>query len=97
MEERNCEIFIKQTLLSVQIKLKTAESASLSIHSVIDDAGGFPQLLYYYRNEPDANLRDASPIHYGHASFDISNVQKLTGSYFTDRNTRGTIKVSAVK
>lgn len=94
-EEREAELNINQTLLSVRVRFKTNESRSHSIHSVIDESNGYPQLLYYYLNEPDSNLRDVSPIHYGHASLDLSNPKKLEGSYFTDRNTRGTIIVEA--
>lgn len=48
-------------------------------------------------NEPDSNIRDVSSIHYGHASLDLSNPEKLEGSYFMDRNTRGTIIVEVEK
>lgn len=94
-EEREAELDINQTLLSVHVRFKTKESCSHSIHTVIDDNNGYPRLLYYYLNEPDSNLRDVSTIHYGHASLDLSNPEKLEGSYFTDRNTRGTIIVEA--
>ena len=51
--------------------------------------------MYCYLNEPDSTLREISTIHYGYAIFDLSNTEKLKGSYFTDRNTRGTISVAA--
>lgn len=96
-EERVAEMDGKQTLLSVQVRFRTNESCSHSIHTVIDDNNGYPRLLYYYLNEPDSNIRDVSSIHYGHASLDLSNPEKLKGLYFTDRNTRGTIIVEAEK
>ena len=59
-EEREAEMDVKQTLLSVQVRFKTSESCSHSIHTVIDDNHGYPRLLYYYLNEPDSNIRDVS-------------------------------------
>lgn len=72
-EEREAELIVVQTLLSVHLRLKTNESRSYSINALIDDNSGYPRLLYYYLNKLDSNLRDVSPIHYGHASLDLSN------------------------
>lgn len=97
MGERGAEIQFRQTLLSISVRFRTDESWSHSIHAVIDENNGYPRLLYYYLNEPGSNLREVSPIHYGHATLDLSDPAKLEGSYFTDRNTRGTIVVEPVK
>lgn len=100
MDTRPVKMKIKQTYLSIKVDFSTNESISKSINAAIDYIDGDPCLIYLYRNEPDVNLRDCdiSPIHYGHAKFDLSKgTDDLSGCYFTDRKTVGTIHVSAVK
>lgn len=98
MDTRPVKMRIKQTYLSVKVDFSTDESISKSINAAIDYIDNDPCLIYLYRNEPDSNLREISPIHYGHAKFDLSNgTDELMGSYFTDRKTVGTINVNAVK
>jgi hypothetical protein len=85
---RNATLYIRQTLLSVQIKLQTDESRSSSVNASIVDLYGDKCLLYTYLNTPNALVRDRSAIHYGTASLCINN-DTLSGDYFTDRKTTG--------
>ena len=94
--ERNAELEIKQTLLTIQIILITGESKSKSITSTIDNILGETILTYCYLNTPNANVRDRSEIHYGTAMLCVDNPRKLTGQYFTDRKTIGDIKFNSI-
>lgn len=96
MGERPVEMDIEQTFLNIRVDFKTNESSSDSINAAIEYIGDKPYLLYLYMNTPDPNLRDVSPIHYGHAKFDLKNTDSLVGDYFTDRKTVGRIEVQAV-
>lgn len=48
-------------------------------------------------DKPDPNLREISPIHYGHAMFNLKDTKHLVGDYFTDSKTVGRIDVHAVE
>ena len=87
--ERNSNIQIKQTFLSVEVSLTTEESGSRSISGTIEEVFGKPELIYTYLNEPSASVRDKSGIHFGTATFVIDQKDRLIGRYYTDRNTSG--------
>lgn len=88
-ELRSATIQIKQTFLSVDVTLKTEESESRSVSGSIEEILGSAELIYTYLNEPKAQVRDRSAIHYGTATFVLSEKNHLTGRYYTDRNTSG--------
>lgn len=90
--ERDASIEIKQTLLSINVVLITAESRSKSISSSIEKIQDEWQLTYCYLNVPQANVRDRSAIHYGTALLCIENPDEIHGQYFTDRKTTGDMK-----
>ncbi len=92
---RSAELIIQQTLLSVHVTLISEESQSWSISSSIDNIGGTPQLIYCYHNKPKTEFRRRSEIHYGTAMLRISSPEKLSGSYYTDRNTGGDMEFTA--
>mgnify|MGYP000904884238 CR=1 FL=1 len=94
--ERKANLQIKQTLFSIQIFLTTTESKSKSISSSIDDVFGEQQLTYCYINNPNAEVRQRSEIHYGTAMICIENPKVLKGQYFTDRKTTGDMVFNAV-
>lgn len=89
--KRNVKLEIKQTLLSLSITLITKESKSHSIIASIDDIYNEKQLTYCYINTPKTDYRPRSEIHYGTAMLCINNSNKLEGSYYTDRETRGSM------
>ena len=95
------EIFIDQTFLNVQIRIKTGESRSFSIGASfdIDKDRGQQQLFYSYLNTPKAGVRDRSEIHYGSAFlvFDGFDVNEMEGEYWTSRETTGEIHLKKVK
>lgn len=86
------EVIIKHHFFNIQIKIKTAESKSISTCGSfdIDEDRGLKQLIYSYQNNPNAILRDRSEIHYGTARLEISDdVKRLEGEYWTSRKTTG--------
>ena len=95
--EREVNLKIKQSLLSVHITMTSGESGSKSISSSIDTILGEKQLTYCYLNTPKTEYRHKSEIHYGTAMLNVENVELLTGQYFTDRNTRGDMMLHAKK
>lgn len=88
-ETYSAKMEIKQTLLKINVILKTDESTSKSMLASIDDIYGEQQLTYTYLNTPTASVRDRSAVHYGTAMICVENPLELTGTYFTDRKSTG--------
>ena len=92
------EINITQSFFHIQVKIKTNESKSRSIVASfnIDKERGLQQLIYTYQNEPDANISE-SEIHYGTTSLYFEEgfkIDKISGSYWTSRKTKGVIELT---
>lgn len=87
--EREANLKIKQTLLSINTILTSKEGSSRSMSSTIENILGEKQLTYCYINTPKASFRHRSEIHYGTAIVCIEDPNQLTGHYFTDRKTTG--------
>ncbi|MBU2607654.1 MAG: hypothetical protein KKC43_17405 [Alphaproteobacteria bacterium] len=92
-------IVVRQTLTTLSFRLLTKESSSvlLAYNFVEQEHAGLYKLIGVFRNEPRINLqRERSRIHHGAFSIDIhgSPVTELTGHYWTDRETNGSIKLS---
>jgi len=89
-------IVIRQTFLSINVTLMTAESSSYSTAADIGSILGGEQLCltYTYTNRPKAIIRDRSEIHDGAAILKIVTTPlSLEGEYWTSRKTRGDIEV----
>lgn len=95
------EINIKQDFFNIIVKIKTEESISHSISSSfnIDKDRGYNQLFYSYSNTPKAGIRERSAIHYGSVllNFDGFKVSKMSGEYWTSRETTGEIELKRKK
>ncbi|PWI28923.1 hypothetical protein DI383_14285 [Flavobacteriaceae bacterium LYZ1037] len=95
------EIDIKQDFFNIIVKIKTEESISHSISSSfnIDKDRGYQQLFYSYLNTPKAGIRERSAIHYGSVllNFDGFKVSKMSGEYWTSRETTGEIELKRKK
>ncbi len=92
-------LVIKQTFDSISCVMYTQESTSFSNAAMLyeDDGSGVQRLSYNYMNTPDTTLRGRSAIHYGAAVLRIINENskyKLTGEYWTSRNTAGSISLA---
>ena len=69
--ERPIESYIKQSLLSVQITMVSAESRSNSLSASVTGINGENSLIYHYLNTPQSKYRDRSEVHYGTAVLTI--------------------------
>lgn len=89
---------IRQTLTSLSLRLMTKESRSVLVAYSIDqqeDEGLF-RLVGVYRNEPKIELQGVrSEIHHGSFALEIHGtpVYELQGHYWTDRGTKGSMKL----
>ncbi len=82
---------IKQSFLNVSIVFKTVESRSISILSSIVTESDRKKIVYIYQNEPRAELADRSSIHKGTVELWIEETGELTGNYYTNRKTSGSM------
>jgi hypothetical protein len=91
------EVKIKQTWTSIEITLETKNSRSRSHAASIVTSES--RLLYYYLNEPNSNSVETMHLHYGVATLNILDSNKLKGQYFTsrDRKTCGDIYLQKFK
>lgn len=94
-KERTAELVIKQSFLSIKIKMRTGESWSMSICENLDVQNGVNILTYTYFNKPDLKLYDRNKMHYGTIFLDCDNPKHLYGDYYTDRKTIGSITFEA--
>lgn len=89
---------IRQTLISLSLRLMTKESRSkLIAHSIEKEEDGVYRLAAIYRNEPKIELQgDRSEIHHGSLSLEIHGdpVDLMEGHYWTDRGTKGSMKLT---
>lgn len=89
---------IKQTLLSVSVAMRTAESRSESTWCRLEACreAGVYRLRYLYDNAPQARVADRSGRHEGMCCLEFrpaEDVGGLVGQYFTYRGTRGDIEL----
>ena len=90
---------IRQSLTSLSFRLMTKESKSVLVAHSIDqqeDEDLF-KLVGVYRNEPKIELQGVrSEIHHGSFALEIHGnpVYELQGHYWTDRGTKGGMKLS---
>ena len=83
---------VKQTFLNVFIIFRTGESKSYSVLAAITDVGGKKRINYLYENEPRAELFYRSTNHKGTAELWIEDNGELTGNYYTNRKTGGSMR-----
>lgn len=87
----------RQTFSSLSARFYTKESSSESLAATILQAHDCVfQLSATYRNEPTPQLRGVrSEIHFGAFTFDLHGdpPERLSGKYWTDRKTNGTMKL----
>lgn len=91
---------IKQSFTKLSCVMRTNEMTSYSFIEgfLIDPDKQVRQLSFSYSSRPLAIVRDRSEPHYGTAILDIVDnpAKKLTGEYWTDRQTTGTIDLEFV-
>jgi SMODS-associating 2TM, beta-strand rich effector domain len=88
---------IHQTFTNVSCVMETAEMRSNSALAGFDlnPEGQQKQLVYVYCSRPKLIVSERSPMHDGAVVFDIIGrpPTKLSGHYWTTRNTRGDIEL----
>ena len=87
-------VWIKQSLFSTSVRLRTGESHSHSTrcHLEADHGAGVYRVWYSYDNRPKAEISHRSARHEGVAWLELDIGQgrnRLVGQYFTDRRTTG--------
>jgi hypothetical protein len=90
---------IRQSLTSLSLRLMTKESRSVLVAHSIDqqEDDDLFKLVGVYRNEPQIELQGVrSEIHHGSFALEIHGnpVYELQGHYWTDRGTKGSMKLS---
>lgn len=94
----DCYMAVKQTLSTLNMRLLTPESSSWFIaHNITLSDDDVYQIAGVYINKPKLPLRgERSEIHYGAVLLDIQGApaKSLEGDYWTDRNSRGTIRLT---
>lgn len=92
-------ITVKQTYTTLSLKLMTYESKSYSVLSHIThlESGEF-RINYEYANTPLLKFRQKMPSHLGSAELTISSSRgwQLTGEYWTNRMSQGTLSLKWV-
>lgn len=90
---------IQQTMTTLHMRLMTKESvSSLIAHSIFLSEDVIYTVAGLYLNQPNIALRgDRSEIHYGSLLLEVEGnpPTSLSGHYWTDRNTRGSMLLSA--
>ncbi|MBE0614866.1 MAG: hypothetical protein IH604_14445 [Burkholderiales bacterium] len=83
---------VRQTFSTLSMRLLTAESHSELVGTeIVFSMDGLYCVSGVYRNEPRLQVREKSPMHYGAVWLRVVGepTQKITGHYWTDRQTIG--------
>lgn len=93
-ESKEIKVIIRQTFLSVRIKLITNEIESNSlVAEIVQEDDDF--ILYYcYRTNPSSEFSEKNPIQIGTCRLNVSNPKSIRGTYWTNRKTIGDILLS---
>ena len=96
-----CYMAVRQSLTTLSMRLITAESSSwLIAHKIVEENDGVFLVTGVYTNTPKLELRgDRSEIHYGALLLQVLGDPPATleGHYWTDRNSRGVMRLSNKK
>jgi len=92
-------LLVSQTSSSISATLMSAHSRSNSIHAhVLRAQDGSWRVSWTYLGSSALGERTANPMHYGLCELLVAGTrgERLAGSYFTDRQSRGELKFDAV-
>ncbi len=87
---------IRQHYDSLSMRLMTKESVSVLLGAeILTDPDGSRSIVGVYRNEPKIAVMDRSRIHHGALLLSVHGQPpaRLTGKYWTDRETAGDIEL----
>lgn len=93
IEGRVIFLVVRQSFSMVRVALLSSESDSKSMLARLGEEDGTWVLHYIYTNTPEYSVRDRSDIHHGSGVLKVIGrpSTRLTGGYWTDRQTRGDI------
>lgn len=95
-----CFLVVTQSYWSVHVRQFTAESASRSRAFFWEhpDGAEAETLVFVYENVPQQQFEHRSNRHFGTCSLDIGSrtPKMITGVYFTDRYTKGDMRLTLV-
>lgn len=88
---KDAYLVVRQTFGQVHVTLLTNESKSESSLAGVTKTDGLSVLHYLFFNKPKMKHETISRMHHGSTTLEISGkpARRLTGRYWTDRDTRG--------
>ncbi|MBF0270442.1 MAG: hypothetical protein HQL98_00010 [Magnetococcales bacterium] len=92
----DAEFTIKQNWMSTTVRMRTKESESGSTNCTLDKKNdGRFSIIFNYSNTPQYEVWYRSPKHDGTCTlvYDPTKPNELTGSYYTERSTKGQINL----
>lgn len=87
---------VKQTLLSIKIQITTNEITSNTILGNLVEENEEYVLYYTYITNPKSKYSKENPIQYGTCRLLTSDKNRLTGIYWTSRQTIGDIELEKI-
>ncbi|UEL27984.1 hypothetical protein [Pseudarthrobacter sp. L1SW] len=94
---KDAYLVVRQTYSVVHVTLLTNESKSESSLSGVTKTEGLSVLHYLFFNKPKMKHEAISRMHHGSTTLEVSGkpARRLTGRYWTDRDTRGELDFNA--
>lgn len=89
---------VRQTNSSISMRMMTKESASRSLVASLEaPRGDVVRASCTYQSDPRLLIQGRSRIHYGALMLEVEGnpATRLTGSYWTDRDTKGEVSLDA--
>ena len=90
-------VSIRQTYSSLSIRLMTKHQESFLVaHAIKRHEDGSVDIFGVYQSDPNIHRRgEVSQIHYGSFKYRVvgNPPREMTGDYWTDRNTKGSIRL----
>lgn len=93
LESKPVNVIIKQTALTVTVKIVTDEITSNTITSNLVEENDEFVLYYTYITNPRSRYSGENPIQHGTCRLTESGESKLQGTYWTSRKTIGDIEL----
>jgi hypothetical protein len=95
-KNKKIRVEIKQTALSINVKITTDEITSNTIVSNLIEENGEYILYYTYITNPQNKYKKENPIQYGTCRLFCKTKTELQGQYWTTSNTTGDIELRKV-
>lgn len=97
LEQKDTSVTIKQTLLSIKVRITTNEITSNTIFGNLVEENDEYILYYTYITNPKSKYSKENPIQYGTCRLSTSVKDNLIGTYWTSRKTIGDIELKKIQ